>query len=361
MGFHRGFVWLPILIVLGLIVAGAAVGGGLYWFEQQTTPSPTPVVQLATTTLQTPSASSAAPAEIATIDAATLSTTPGNPVITGTASSNIPYVQIAIIQITGSSTALDQPGVIYGAAVYQSGPIKIINGRWSVSVSTYIPSGNYRVDVYDPDGAPALVKGVLRISSPEATSVPGMSEYTDSSFGFSFWYPSGWTINQVGPIMQQFSGGTVVKELSIASSHGRSITIDEVAFPSSSLTTGDAGCTATYAFDTASNGWTQTISECDGATNTPTPYSPTGVTTMGGLITFASQAGLSTVFRIVPLSWSSAQKSLVITGENTGFYRGQEIPLVDTIAATDPSVATPVSAAQQQATIEAEQQAYENQ
>lgn len=194
-----------------------------------------------------------------------------------------------------------------------------------------------------------------------AVSATGMSQYTDSNFGFSFWYPSGWTVNQVGPTMQRFSGGQVTKELSIASPHGRSITLDEVVFPSDSLTTGDAGCVATYAFDAVSSGWTQTVSNCDGATNTPTPYRPSGVTTMGGLITFASQEGLSTVFRIVPLSWSSARKSLVITGENTGFNRGQEIPLVNTVVATDPSVATPLSTAQQTTTIQAEKDAYANQ
>jgi len=31
-------------------------------------------------------------------------------------------------------------------------------------------------------------------TSAQSISVPGMSEYTDSNFGFSFWYPSSWSV-----------------------------------------------------------------------------------------------------------------------------------------------------------------------
>jgi hypothetical protein len=59
---------------------------------------------------------------------------------------------------------------------------------------------------------------------------------------------------------------------------------------------------------------------------------------------------------IIPLS---ASHFLVISTDDVGGYTNQKY-LVNTIVATDPSVATPVSQAEQIKTIQAEKTAYNN-
>src|SRR5690242_8391899 len=60
-----------------------------------------------------------------------------------------------------------------------------------------------------------------------ATTVPGMSQYTDANFGFSFWYPAAWRLTD-GPVADPtdptgpgwFSDATIVKELHIRNPAG---------------------------------------------------------------------------------------------------------------------------------------------
>ena len=55
-------------------------------------------------------------------------------------------------------------------------------------------------------------------TSTSNISVAGMQKYTDSNFGFSFWYPSSWTVQQVSPKFNPFSGGTVNQVITVGSS-----------------------------------------------------------------------------------------------------------------------------------------------
>ena len=69
-------------------------------------------------------------------------------------------------------------------------------------------------------------------------------QYTDSSFGFSFWYPSDWQVAQV-PVQNpsKYPGEMVEKQLNITGQQ-RVITIEEYVLPGSTITdsTGVGAC-----------------------------------------------------------------------------------------------------------------------
>ena len=162
---------------------------------------------------------------------------------------------------------------------------------------------------------------VVLASDPTTTnvSVPGMSKYTDPDFSFSFWYPSGWQVTKGKSGSGSFSDSS----------------IRVVAPPFNSLATVDINLTehagsANYAYQPISS-----------------------ASSMGGITIEAYQAQpLPDWFS---MSWGSPLKSLDISG------RGNILPLLRTVVATDPSVATPVSVAEQTKTIQAEKDAYAGQ
>lgn len=183
-------------------------------------------------------------------------------------------------------------------------------------------SGRPTLESYKPQ-LDAMDKSVqtFKFIDPSSVKTPvvqvdGMSKYTEPSFGFSFWYPSGWQVTKGR------SG----------SSPDSAPYIRVVAPPFSSLAAVDISLTedlgpATYAYQPTSN-----------------------TSSMGGLSIKAYQApSFPDWFSI---SWGSPVKSLDVSG------RGNMLPLLRTILATDPSVATPVSAVQQTAIIQAEKDAY---
>lgn len=213
---------------------------------------------------------------------------------------------------------------------------------------------------YPLDSAQCTPPPASATSVPQQISVPGMSEYTDSSFGFSFWYPSAWTVSEL-PITQSYlpnlADATVVQRLQIAGGSGQdNAELDVVQFPTTSITVPTAGCTGTYFYSAANNEWMQTSSGGDGCAGT-TPYTQTP-NTMGGLPTLFTQAGIGAVQYIVPLNSTSLQTSVVVG--SSGMY-SILIPTADTITATNPSAATPESVVQQKAAIQAEQSAYASQ
>ena len=201
-------------------------------------------------------------------------------------------------------------------------------------------------------GTLRAVPSIETNSTSTDVSVPGMSKYTDSSFGFSFWYPSSWTVSQVAITNSQFSGGTITKSLRASSASGSGFQVDEVNFPSQSVTTPDAGCTGTYFFSATSTQWMETTSHCDGGQTTA--YD-TSNNTMGGLSVFSTQNGISSISYIIPLGATSVAKALIVS--NTGQYPNSPVPAVSSIVSTDQST-VPISAAQQTQTIQAEAKAY---
>jgi len=189
------------------------------------------------------------------------------------------------------------------------------------------------------------------IAGPVGVSAPGMSRYVDVDFGFSFWYPDTWTVENVPVNPHQtyvYSGGVVTKQLTVRSGtdSNTAISIEEVHSETRTIggfgNLGDEGPTS-YFFDADTHTWMvkssdDEISSADVSDNT-----------MGGLhILYGSAHSV-----IIPLS----AKDFLVISSSLAVPHG---PLAKTIVAADPDVATPVSAAEQNATIQAEKNAYAN-
>lgn len=194
------------------------------------------------------------------------------------------------------------------------------------------------------------------------TSLPFMQKYTDSDFGFSFWYPKSWTINEKsGTDIQQpkptsnwaiAPGETIVKEIDLSrfkeTDQIIDVTIQEIHLSENEpITVPNGGDMATYFFSTSTNRWMHT--DFDGPAPMPARTTPYNLSekTMGGLQTL--QLGLGGRGYIVPLSWTSDQNVLLFSDDNV--MPGDPGLMMDTIVATDPSVATPVSVMEQNKTI----------
>jgi hypothetical protein len=192
--------------------------------------------------------------------------------------------------------------------------------------------------------------------SSSGVSVPGMSQYTDKDFGFSFWYPNNYVVSEV-PVTSpsQYQDGLVVKQLIVAMVGDtnlvhNAVSIREYTSPDSKvLVQSDCAkfaCTpALYYFDKTTHTWMFSTEDPDTLQLGLSATADVSDNTMGGLHIFRSKT--------IPLS---AHNFVTIgTWTGAGIY-GQL--LAKTVTATDPSVATPVSQDQQIATIKAEQQAY---
>jgi PKD repeat protein len=211
------------------------------------------------------------------------------------------------------------------------------------------------------------------LGNAQPTYVAGMTKYTDSDFGFSFWYPSGWVLIQSAVKSNTsdgwYQGGGVVKTL-IVSKPGVSspvgVSIDEFVSSDGSITelghtdsASPVGEDMKYFFDTSAGQWMfEDISGASSGLEPAGTIKPADIThnTVGGLHVFSGAArfGADT---IVPLS---ASHFLVISTNAAGGDIDQR-QLANTIVATNSAVAIPVSTAQQTATIQAEQQAYAGQ
>lgn len=203
-------------------------------------------------------------------------------------------------------------------------------------------------------------------TNPPATkiSVAGMKQYTDSNFGFSFWYPSSWTV-QNGSIQDTYVGGTVQKTLIVSpdsnTSRGDAIVINEFNSPTREIMIARDLCSPMngsfvaahrYYFDTNAHTWMIETpaytgqSERDGSTySVPASTKAADVSnnTMGGL----HMLGAGCSGYVIPLS----AKNFVVYSfysHNVGPYYEN---IAKTILATDPSVATPVSTGEQIQTI----------
>jgi hypothetical protein len=196
----------------------------------------------------------------------------------------------------------------------------------------------------------------FKFTDSSSVSVPGMSKYTDKDFGFSFWYPSNWSVTAVSVGNSvQYSGGKIMKRLQVTGGNQENnIEVDEIIFPSDSVTVPDAGCMATYYSDSnAPQGWMEKIFGCDQPESTD-PY--TQYLTMGGLLPLFTQEGLSTQSWIVPLSKTSAKKALLVTPMGHSALLGS---LVSTLESTDPKVSPPISTEELNRYLNSEKEAFE--
>ena len=218
----------------------------------------------------------------------------------------------------------------------------------------------------------SLIFSTLSFSKNQNTvnvSVAGMSQYTDSNFGFSFWYPTSWKVQSTA-IKNNYVGGTIQKTLTMAPSsitidpngwNGDAITINEFSSPTSEITIpydlcspmSDSSVAANrYYFNTETHTWMvetpahTSYSEKDASQySVPTSTIAANVSsnTMGGL----HMLGAGCSGAVIPLS---AHKFIVFlfNSRNVGPYY---INIAKTITATDLSVATPVSFNEQVQTI----------
>jgi len=84
---------------------------------------------------------------------------------------------------------------------------------------TYTTPGTYKVVASRHFPSTTLGAATITVtgSNQSSVSVPGMSEYTDASFGFSFWYPSGWQITTSA------EAGSLVKSILVKDGGGKNI------------------------------------------------------------------------------------------------------------------------------------------
>ncbi|HEY4516733.1 MAG TPA: hypothetical protein VJG64_02200 [Candidatus Paceibacterota bacterium] len=252
-----------------------------------------------------------------------------------------------------------------------------LNG-WPSSgvVHTYTVPGTYTVTVISGMSNGEIGRLTVTVTSANTQSfisIPGMSKYTYRDLSFSFWYPStaqsGYYSSKELSFMPFFDNYSLAAGLFIKGKVGEIFFVIQDA-PSRSITVG-AGDTlyqseqepnlkpVKYYFDTDTHTWMKAYPYgAPSGTSSATTTAYTGDNTMGGLHMFA---GPEYGTWIVPIS---AQRFLVIhsgtsysKGQNTELGK-QAYALAKTILATDPSVATPVSAAEQIKIIQAEKDAY---
>ena len=193
------------------------------------------------------------------------------------------------------------------------------------------------------------------------SSVPGMTKYTDTDFGFSFWYPSGWAVGPDRIGHENLEDCTIKKSFSVqGSTSSTGVTIAEYYCPNLSMTLRGAnganpvGMDFKYYFDKTIHTWM--VSDLSDPPNgSPRTTRPMDVSnnTMGELHIFPGAARFGGDV-VIPLS---ARNFLIISSNDGGMSLAVR-PFAKTVLATDPSVATPVSAQEQTKVIQAEASAY---
>lgn len=335
----RGFAFLPILLViLGIL----AVSGGVYFVMQKKAVPQIPIYKPTTTFTVSPT-SGTAPLVV------TFS-------LNGVASPNGYVVNVEGDE--GSSRNWVKQGTSY--VIMQTFPT---SGTYHVSLFQ-CPSANQNCD-----GGYTSVKtmDITVLGNSQSVSVPGMSKYTDTDFGFSFWYPSSWTVRTEPPLKasgSSFGSGVIKKILTVGQSLGQGgATITEYLSIDRSISTSPGACGPAsdcpyfvrYYFDTNTHTWMQHESYGYPDSTESDREFPANVSnnTMGGLHELNGYVRFGSAI-IVPLS---AKNFLYI--ENAG-ETGDRMygSIVNTIVATDPAVATPVGAAEQIKVIQAEKAAY---
>jgi hypothetical protein len=384
MQFQKGFVWLPVLLILLTIVV---VGGGAYTYynarqiasTQTSVDHPattTPTVVTAQTTTNTP----------AQTTPATHGSSFSASAVSGSSPLTVTFIYSFDINAMGAGS--DQFVVDFGDGT--QGAMNV--GNNAQVTHTYTTAGTYTATIsfensvegpfsYTPlkDSSGNRLTQTITVtgSHQSGVSAPGMSQYTDSSFGFSFWYPSSKQVQKFPPQTNSsntvddsgvmYGLGTVILGSISAPDFGAS----EVYSPSmsilSSVDPGPFGSNIDkYFFDMQSHTWMYTDDGGPKGGAGGTTPADVSKNTMGGLHIFQGYMRFG-IKEIIPLSAQHFLVVYIVCDSETADTKANQNckdrfnTSVQTITATDPSVATPVSAAEQQATIEAEKAAYAGQ
>ncbi len=213
----------------------------------------------------------------------------------------------------------------------------------------------------------------VEVSSP-GTSTAIYTQYTDKDFGFSFWYPSAWTVQTQAPdASDSYQGGTVKKMIIVQipptsaneQSANSQIKIDEYYSADMTITFPGDDCptvtcfnfqfpTRLY-FDPSLRTWM--IGYPEGQATSKGDTIPAGYTTPAN-VSDNTMGGLHIINGVVPYDSTgviplSAHNFLVISVPLSYDSIGMDA-VVKTIMATDPAVATPVSPSEQSSTVQAE-------
>ena|ERR1035441_3109036 len=143
----------------------------------------------------------------------------------------------------------------------------------------------------------ALAVAVAAMGAESQSTASGMSKYVDTRFGFSFWYPTAWTVTQE-PVDDPtdegwIRGGTIVRRLRInesAEDDFPSIVVEELSTPRGFLielgahSANPAGADQKFFFDQRTHTWMDAMlsKPPDGGRRSTTPAALRGKT-MGGL------------------------------------------------------------------------------
>lgn len=233
------------------------------------------------------------------------------------------------------------------------------------------------IQLTDNSQSPTLNQPVQTTPTPSVTSnvpvaptvptnngsvtVNGMTKYTDTNLGYSFWYPNNWTVTTVSSGgISALSGGSITQTLAVSPTNNPNDGITVQDFVSTGKTiTDSSNCgpsdscppSVHYYFNPTTHLWMKEAYPYDTTLPQGAHSADISVNTMGGLHIFAGNARNGD--DIVPLS--ASHFVIVSTTASSIYYRR---PLTNTIVALDPAVATPVSATQQMQTIQAELTAY---
>ncbi len=198
-------------------------------------------------------------------------------------------------------------------------------------------------------------------NNAQPASVSGMSEWMggDPEHDFTFWYPSSWkvegTANGYSSLDVFDSNGNKVMTLLETGANSVPGSASQNAWNPSIEGYMIAGLANTqeYYFDSNTGQWMYgEFPQMGSVITTPADVS---VNTMGGLHILSWPNDTRHTSLLVPLS-ATLFVDIEATGNNVAIT-----PLVDTIVATDPTIAIPVPTTQQTTTIQAEASAYSGQ
>lgn len=213
---------------------------------------------------------------------------------------------------------------------------------WIIALIVVIGGGWY---IWSSMNAPAAQPPTV------AAQTYGMTEYTDPTYGFSFWYPSDITITATTTDdSTSFPGGTEVERLDVGTQGSTYIAV--VNSPASTITDEPNGHAAPipqtkYFYDAASGQWMVAYPEgSETGTGGATSTADTSKSTIGGLSMLPSGARFDTT--IIPLSTT---QFLVIGDGGGSSFTSQ-------LAATVSAAGATIDTTAQSAALEAESTAY---
>jgi hypothetical protein len=262
-------------------------------------------------------------------------------------------------------------GGIYFYHTKNATPVSTSTAQTSVSAQTNVST---TPATQTSNSAPANTSAVST-----NISVAGMKQYTDSTFGFSFWYPASMQVTKTQP---QSNSSSMYDNSTIVNGPNTQVlgvitapefTAYEVYSPNMSiLSSVDAGPVGSdydkYFFDTQTHTWMYASDGGPTGAAGGTTAADTSNNTMGGLHIFNGYTRFGYKV-IIPLSaedflaiYAKCNDATDYTCEGTNGAAASALDRfkasIETIVATNPAVATPVSTAQQTADIQTEANAY---